>query len=231
MSYLLLLERGFSSLDMYCPCSSMHFKRFPSWWETWVIEQIVYAVNFWWRSMSRVEILSVYFFTLLVLHFIFCSFLLGHIATLARCGSLLLQTDYRGLSVGLSVCLSVTTVSHAKAAKPIVMLFGMLTWMCPRNHVFSEVQIPHVKKMWANAQRDGRPAEYRWRPLFNATKFGWRPLLECRAVTLPRRENRWNWKGCPKLANRSRPLAARSSPYYEDMWRRYCCLTSFSDCR
>ena len=22
--------------------------------------------------------------------------------------------------------------------------------------------------MWANAQRDGHPAEYRWRPLFNA---------------------------------------------------------------
>jgi len=32
--------------------------------------------------------------------------------------------------------------------------------------------------MWANAQRDGRPAEYRWRPLFNATKFGWCPLLD-----------------------------------------------------
>ena len=26
--------------------------------------------------------------------------------------------------------------------------------------------------MWANAQCDGCPAEYRWRPLFNATKFG-----------------------------------------------------------
>jgi len=25
--------------------------------------------------------------------------------------------------------------------------------------------------MWANAQRDGHPAEYRWRPLFNAAKF------------------------------------------------------------
>jgi len=25
--------------------------------------------------------------------------------------------------------------------------------------------------MWANAQRDGRPAEYSWRPLFNAAKF------------------------------------------------------------
>ena len=26
-------------------------------------------------------------------------------------------------------------------------------------------------EMWASAQRDGRPAEYRWRPLFNAAKF------------------------------------------------------------
>jgi len=32
-------------------------------------------------------------------------------------------------------------------------------------------------RMWANAQRDGRPVEYRWRRLFNAAKFGWRPLL------------------------------------------------------
>ena len=27
--------------------------------------------------------------------------------------------------------------------------------------------------MWANAQRDGRPVVYRWRPLFNAAKFGY----------------------------------------------------------
>jgi len=46
-------------------------------------------------------------------------------------------------------------------------------------------------EMWANAQRDGRLAEYRWRPLFNAA-VGCRPLvgLECRTVTLPRRETR-----------------------------------------
>jgi len=25
--------------------------------------------------------------------------------------------------------------------------------------------------MWANAQHDGCPAEYRWHPLFNAAKF------------------------------------------------------------
>jgi len=81
--------------------------------------------------------------------------------------------------------------------------------------------------MWANAQRDGFPAEYRWRRLFNATKFGWCPLLERRAVTLPRRESRWNLQGCPKLANRSQPLGDRSSPYYENVWGRYRCLTSF----
>jgi len=27
-------------------------------------------------------------------------------------------------------------------------------------------------RMWANSQPDGRPAEHRWRPLFNAAKFG-----------------------------------------------------------
>jgi len=32
--------------------------------------------------------------------------------------------------------------------------------------------------MWANAQRDGRPAEHKWRPLFNPAKFGWRTLLD-----------------------------------------------------
>jgi len=57
--------------------------------------------------------------------------------------------------------------------------------------------------------------------------FGWRPVLQCRAVTLPRRESRWNLQACPKLANRSQPLVGWSSPYYEDMWRRYCCLTIF----
>jgi len=71
--------------------------------------------------------------------------------------------------------------------------------------------------MWVKAQHDGRSAKYRWRPL----------LVECRAVTLPRRKTRWNLQRCPKLANRSQPLVGQSSPYYQDMWRRYCCLTSF----
>jgi len=37
---------------------------------------------------------------------------------------------------------------------------------------FLHVQDIEELEMWANDQRDARPAEYRWRPLFNATKFG-----------------------------------------------------------
>jgi len=74
-------------------------------------------------------------------------------------------------------------------------------------------------RIWANAQHDGRPAEYRCRPVFNAAKFGWCPLLACRAVTLPRGETRWNLHGCRKHSNRSQPLVGWSSPYYENMWR------------
>jgi len=81
-------------------------------------------------------------------------------------------------------------------------------------------------RMRANAQRDGRPAEHRWRPLFNAAKFGWCPVLDCHAVTLPRRESCWNWLGCSKLPDRSQPLVDRSSLYCGDIWRTYCCLIS-----
>jgi len=61
-------------------------------------------------------------------------------------------------------------------------------------------------RMWANAQRDGRPSDYRWRPLFNAAQFGWHPLLQCSAVTLPRRKTSWNLHGCHKMPNRSQPF-------------------------
>jgi len=46
-------------------------------------------------------------------------------------------------------------------------------------------------------------------------------------VTKAIHETRWNLLGCPKLLNRSQPLVGWSSPYCEDMWRRYCYLTSF----
>jgi len=61
---------------------------------------------------------------------------------------------------------------------------GSSCW-CPTNNVkamkasvMNNNKKEYRKRMWANAQRDGRPAEHWWCPLFNATKFGWRPLLD-----------------------------------------------------
>ena len=39
--------------------------------------------------------------------------------------------------------------------------------------------------MWADAQRDGRPAEYRSRRLLNGAVWLTPNILECRAATLP----------------------------------------------
>jgi len=44
--------------------------------------------------------------------------------------------------------------------------------VCPYHCAQLSYTTQHKLEMWANAQRDGRPAEYRWRPLFNAAKFG-----------------------------------------------------------
>jgi len=45
-------------------------------------------------------------------------------------------------------------------------------------------------------------------------------------------ELKYNWSegdlyDVVKLTKRSQPLVGRTSPYCDDMWRRYCCLTSF----
>jgi len=50
---------------------------------------------------------------------------------------------------------------------------------------------------------------------------------KCHALTLPRRKTRRNLQGCLKLPDGSQPLVGRSSSYCGDMWRTYCCLTSF----
>jgi len=74
--------------------------------------------------------------------------------------------------------------------------------------------------MWANAQRDGRPAEYRWRHLFNAAKFGWRPLIKCHAVTLPRRDTCWNMIGVPQIGvpQTRQSISAISGPKFTTLW-------------
>jgi len=75
--------------------------------------------------------------------------------------------------------------------------------------------------MWANAQRDSRPAEYRWRPVLNAGKFGSRPLLDCCAVMLPigERKTRKSLKlaGVPQT---SETISAASRLKFTILWGR-----------
>jgi len=74
---------------------------------------------------------------------------------------------------------------------------------------------------WQNSVRRQEPPKRR-RP--TSCKV-W--LSDVGAVTKQRRETRSNMLGCPKLGNRSHQLVGQSSPYGEDLWRRYCCFTSF----
>jgi len=39
-------------------------------------------------------------------------------------------------------------------------------------------------RMWADAQRDGRPVEYRWRPLLNVVHRVWLTSVERRRCTI-----------------------------------------------
>jgi len=68
-----------------------------------------------------------------------------------------------------------------------------------------------ITRMWANAQRDGRPAEYRWRHVLNAAKFGSRALLECRAVTLPTRERK-TWRTQTEFCTTQNSVTGQQPP-------------------
>ena len=70
----------------------------------------------------------------------------------------------------------------------------LLSGACVQRSIIAQcgIFVTYYKtRMWANAQPDGRPAEHRWRPLFNtAIKVWLTPTTRCRAVTLPRRKTR-----------------------------------------
>jgi len=71
----------------------------------------------------------------------------------------------------------------ASEITPSVLLLANIFTVKLQTSIFVHKKL----EMWANAQRDGRPVEYRWCPLFNATVW-LTPTTRCRAVTLPRRE-------------------------------------------
>ena len=65
-------------------------------------------------------------------------------------------------------------------------------------------------EMWANAQRDGRPAEYRWRPLFNAAVW-LTPTTRVPCSNAAKAQNPLKFVGVPQTPER---ISAVSGPQF-----------------
>jgi len=63
-------------------------------------------------------------------------------------------------------------------------------------------------RMWANAQRDGRPVKYWWRPLFNAAKFG-SPITGVPCSNAAKMRNPLKFAGVPQTTG---PISATTGP-------------------
>ena len=73
------------------------------------------------------------------------------------------------------------------------------------------VRVPPMKinntRMWANAQRDGRPAEYRWRRLFNAAVW-LTSTIRVPYSNAAKTRNPLKFAGVPQIPNGSQPLVS-----------------------
>jgi len=69
--------------------------------------------------------------------------------------------------------------------------------------------------MWANAQRDGRPAEYRWRPLFNAAVW-LTPTTRVPCSNAAKTRNPLKFAGLPQTNER---ISSASGPKFTILWR------------
>ena len=68
--------------------------------------------------------------------------------------------------------------------------------------------------MWANAQRDGRPAEYRWRPLFNAAVL-LTPNTGVSCSNAAKTRNPLKFAGVPQTTG---PISAASGLKFTILW-------------
>ena len=69
--------------------------------------------------------------------------------------------------------------------------------------------------MWANAQRDGRPAEYTWRPLFNAAKVWLTPNTGMPRSNAAKTRNPLKFAGVPQTRQQ---ISAVSAPKFTILW-------------
>jgi len=85
--------------------------------------------------------------------------------------------------------------------------------------------------MWANAERDGHPAEYRWRPLFNVAVW-MMPTTRVPCSNATKMRNPLKFAGVPQTTG---PMSAASGSKFAILWghvEEVLLLNKFlSDCR
>ena len=77
------------------------------------------------------------------------------------------------------------------------------------------LQIILQLEMWANAQRDGRPAYYRWRPLFNAAVW-LTPTTRVPCSNAAKTRNPLKFAGVPQTRQQ---ISAVSRPKFTILWK------------
>jgi len=104
--------------------------------------------------------------------------------------------------------------------KCITKALSLLMLFYSSIHVFTEKnQKLKTTRMWVSAQRDGCPVKYRWRPLFNAAKFGWRSILArvpCSKINATKTRNPLKFAGVPQTRQQ---ISAASEPKFTILWR------------
>ena len=68
--------------------------------------------------------------------------------------------------------------------------------------------------MWANAQRDGRPAEYRWQPLFNDVVW-LMPTTRVPCINAAKTRNPLKLPGVPQT---NETISGASRPNFTILW-------------
>ena len=99
----------------------------------------------------------------------------GHLQTTTLTPVLIMRMEMKEMWAVMWIC----TVFWMKFCHVVLMnLTLIVTTPFPSDGKVTKFCNEQKTRMWANAQRDGHPAEHRWCPLFNAAKSGWRPLLD-----------------------------------------------------
>jgi len=124
------------------------------------------------------------------------------------CGNLLSSVDITLLS-------GKPLLACQQTHDPVPQPFSRCTWTSKLPRWSSDRRL--VQQFWVA----GWSSWHQW--LESLTEPHYFLILSCTTVN----DYRVKMQNPLKLANRSQPLVHQCWPYWEDMWRRYCYLTSF----